>query len=169
MQSWLGRYARYYNRVYGKVGHLFQGRFGSRLVQNDAYQKELIRYIHLQRHRAKDPAAIDPFCDRYSSHRFYMGESCEPDIAAWIEPMLKLFGESTDQARKNYAQFMSDGLKSGKWQDFYKPLREIVGDETFVKKMELRQRERDSKMHIPAERRRPRLPTLRRWSFPSLT
>src|SRR5438046_3207167 len=55
MQRMLGRYARYYNWAYGKIGHLFQGRFGSRLVQTDVYQKELIRYIHLNPYRSKTP------------------------------------------------------------------------------------------------------------------
>jgi len=149
MQAWLGRYARYYNRVYGKVGHLFQGRFGSRLVQKDAYQKELIRYIHLQRYRAKNPGLIDIFCERYSSHRFYIGETCPPDVAAWIEPMLLLFGETLEEARKSYAQFLADGLKNGKWADFYSAKNGILGDHEFVKNMETRKNERQAVIKRP--------------------
>jgi len=135
MQAWLSRYARYYNRAYSKIGHLFQRRFGSRLVEGDAYLKELIRYVDLQRHRSKHPDRIDPYCDRYASHRFYMGETCPPAVRKWIEPMLVLFGQTIEQARKNYAAFLADGLKDGTWQNFYKPIHGILGTEAYVKAM----------------------------------
>jgi putative transposase len=136
MQTWLSRYARYYNKAYAKAGHVFQGRYGCRLVDKDTYQKELLRYIHLQRYRAKNPEQVDASCDFYSSHRFYMGETCPPDVFNWIEPMLMLFGDTLAQAQKLYAQFLSEGLKSGRWEDFYKPKNGIIGSSAFIEKIE---------------------------------
>jgi len=153
MQMWLSRYARYYNKTYAKLGHLFQGRFGSRLIEKESYLKELIRYVHLQRLRAKDPKSIDVFCDRYSSHRFYIGETCPPEIAAWIEPMIHLFGEDIDQARKNYASFLSDGIENGNWEDFYKPKDDILGSDDFVTKMEITKNKLEGAIKIPDWRR----------------
>ena len=153
MQRWLGRYARYYNRAHGKVGHLFQGRFGSRLVQKETYLKELIRYIHLQRYRVKDPSSVDPFFERFSSHRFYVGETCPPAVFRWIEPMLQLFSNDMDRARQEYAKFLSDGLKSGKWQHFYKSKSGVIGDERFIEQAEARIHARGPRAYLTTGRR----------------
>lgn len=39
------RYAGWFNRKYGRVGPVFQGRFFSRAVETDAYLATLIRYV----------------------------------------------------------------------------------------------------------------------------
>ena len=46
------RYARFINRKYDRIGHLFQGRFKSVLVDDERYLKKLVRYIHLNPVRA---------------------------------------------------------------------------------------------------------------------
>jgi putative transposase len=153
MQRWMSRYARYYNRTHGTVGHLFQGRYGYRLVQTDAHMKELIRYIHLQRYRTTNPEGVDPICDRYSSHRFYMGETCDPDVFDWIKPMLMLFGDDLETARKEYAKFLADGLANGNWEDFYQPKNDVLGDDGFLKQVEKKQVEHKLRTTLPLERR----------------
>src|SRR3990167_4228280 len=47
------RYTQFYNRQHVSIGHLFQGRFKSILVNGEIYLKKLIRYIHLNPVRAK--------------------------------------------------------------------------------------------------------------------
>lgn len=152
MQRWLGRYARYYNRVYEKVGHLFQGRYGSRLVQKETYLKEVIRYIALQRHRAKDPSSVNSFFELYSSHRFYMGETCTPEIVVWIEPILKLFSDDIHRARLEYAKFLADGLKNGKWKHFYKPKNGIIGDDHFIEHIGARIQTKEARATLSTDR-----------------
>ena len=39
-------YAMYFNRKYNRVGHLFQDRFRSEVVENDSYMLSAARYIH---------------------------------------------------------------------------------------------------------------------------
>lgn len=39
------RYVGWFNHKYGRVGHLFQGRFASRPVDDDAYLVTLLRYV----------------------------------------------------------------------------------------------------------------------------
>jgi|SRR5579864_5366138 len=46
-------YARYFNRRYRLVGHLFQNRYKSILCEREAYLLELVRYIHLNPFRVK--------------------------------------------------------------------------------------------------------------------
>ena len=40
-----GQYARAFNRRHGRVGHLFQGRFGSTRVQDDPHLWMVVAYI----------------------------------------------------------------------------------------------------------------------------
>ena len=47
MQTLLGGYASWWNQKYREVGHLFQGRFKSRLVENEGYFWTVSRYVHL--------------------------------------------------------------------------------------------------------------------------
>ena len=46
-------YAAYYNEKYRLMGHLFQGRYKSCLVENDSYFLQTSRYIHLNPVKAK--------------------------------------------------------------------------------------------------------------------
>jgi REP element-mobilizing transposase RayT len=46
MQWFSGTYTRRFNNRHARSGHLFQGRFKSMLVQNDAYVLQLSCYIH---------------------------------------------------------------------------------------------------------------------------
>ena len=39
-------YAYYFNKRYGKIGHLFQDRFKSETIENDAQLLAVVRYIH---------------------------------------------------------------------------------------------------------------------------
>jgi REP element-mobilizing transposase RayT len=51
--QWLGaRTAESFNARYGRSGHLYQGRFGSRPVKHDAYFFQLARYVPLNPVRA---------------------------------------------------------------------------------------------------------------------
>ena len=47
-----GSYTRYVNGRYRRVGHLYQGRFYSNLIDREAYLLEVTRYVHLNPVRA---------------------------------------------------------------------------------------------------------------------
>lgn len=47
MQRQQGWYARRFNAKYGRTGHLFERRFDARLIVDDAYLMEVLRYIHM--------------------------------------------------------------------------------------------------------------------------
>ena len=53
MQCVSTRYTQYFNKRHGRVGHLFQGRFHSRLIEKDTYLLAVSRYIHLNPVKAK--------------------------------------------------------------------------------------------------------------------
>jgi REP element-mobilizing transposase RayT len=47
-----GVYTQLFNRIHGRVGHVFQGRYKAILVEKDSYLLELCRYIVLNPVRA---------------------------------------------------------------------------------------------------------------------
>ncbi len=63
MRRLLTGYAVSFNLKYRRHGHLFQNRYKSILCQEDAYLKELVRYIHLNPLRAGLVARLMPWTD----------------------------------------------------------------------------------------------------------
>ncbi len=77
MQSVGRRYVQYFNRAYKRSGTLWEGRFRSCLVQEEAYLLQLYRYIELNPVRAQivdDPA--DYIWSSYQSNAFGKKQSC---------------------------------------------------------------------------------------------
>lgn len=102
-------YAGYFNRRHGRVGHLVQNRFKSRIVSNDADLQNLIRYVHLNPVSAKivgSLKALEQF--PWSGHAALMGGSPQP-FHDWIETLL-FFGKDLRIARSLLREFMQAGL-----------------------------------------------------------
>lgn len=101
-------YAQYFNRKHGCVGHVFQGRFHSVLVQRELYLLVLCRYIVLNPIRAG--LVNHPGEYTWSSFNEMIGTiKQEPPIIA-AELLLSHFGIEPDEARKNYIDFVMDGI-----------------------------------------------------------
>ena len=69
MRHLLSGYATYFNKKSRRVGHLFQDRFLSEPVNDDAYLLTLVRYIHQNPVKAKI-ADVDKY--QWSSYQEYM-------------------------------------------------------------------------------------------------
>ncbi|MFC1679458.1 transposase [Elusimicrobiota bacterium] len=67
----LGCYARRYNGKYSRSGHVFERRFRSEVVADEAYLLEVGRYIHMNPVRAGVVARPEEY--RWSSLRVYLG------------------------------------------------------------------------------------------------
>jgi REP element-mobilizing transposase RayT len=67
------RYAGWFNRKYGRIGHLFQDRFKSLPVEDDAYFVTLLRYVWNNPVQAGLATRPDEY--RWSSRRFLGAES----------------------------------------------------------------------------------------------
>lgn len=129
MHRLLTGYSRYYNKRYGRVGHLFQSRYKGILCQSDQYLAELVRYIHLNPVRAE--IVCDPSAFHYSSHRAYLGLE-EPWLVE-IEPVLRHFGGTKKAARERFKLFVHAGIKVGHREEFYAGEEgRILGSEEFV-------------------------------------
>jgi REP element-mobilizing transposase RayT len=140
MQRLQTRYAKYFNWAHQKVGHLFQGRYGARLCDKEAYFLELIRYIHLNPYRTKGRRLAALGAWKWSSHRFYVGQEESPEgMKRAMEDVLERFGKEPDSARKAYARFVADGLESGTWEDFYQVKGDqFVGGDSFIEDIKAR-------------------------------
>ncbi len=86
-------YTMYFNKKYGRVGHLFQERFKASPISNDSYIQHVSRYIHL------NPANYQAY--RWSSYTYYLGKRS----ADWVKPdqILEMF-EGID----DYKRFTAD-------------------------------------------------------------
>lgn len=62
-------YAQFYNGRHGHIGSVFQGRFASSPVEDDAYLLTAVRYIHLN---PKDLIGPAPEDYKWSSYRQYL-------------------------------------------------------------------------------------------------
>jgi REP element-mobilizing transposase RayT len=113
MQRLLTGHAMHFNRRHRRSGQLFQNRYKSILCQEDAYLKELVRYIHLNPIRSGLVSDINilgkhPFC----GHAVIMGKKKKE----WQDDayILKLFSDKRSTARHRYKIFVQKGIQQGK-------------------------------------------------------
>jgi REP element-mobilizing transposase RayT len=108
MQQVNSSYCQRFNRRHGRVGHVLQGRFGSRMVEDGAYAREVLRYIALNPVNAG--RVTDPEEWPWSSYRFTVGAEAAPAFIARDE-VWAAFG-TADQAvgRLRFQEFVELGL-----------------------------------------------------------
>lgn len=136
MQRLQGAYALFINHKYGRVGHLFQGRYKSILIDGDAYMLELVRYIHLNPLRAGLKNA-----DRYpwTSHLQYVGVDKQPLAKVRAEKVLARFSDKRKVAVRKYLRFLQDGGDGRIPEGAFRPRdKRIMGDEAFERRAKTR-------------------------------
>lgn len=117
---WLdGTYAQAFNRRHKRVGHLFQGRFGSQLVDKEAYLLTVLRYVALNPVRAG--MVTSPEEHAWSSYRATVGHSPAPPWLA-IDRVLACFGRDPGLACAEYRRFVEAGIG-----DTTRPWDNVVG------------------------------------------
>jgi hypothetical protein len=102
-----GAYTQTFNRRHQRVGHLFQGRYKSIVVDKDSYLLELCRYIVLNPVRACMVAAVEEW--PWSSYPVTARAGNTP---AWldVERVWSLFGRTGRAARAAYRRFVRQGI-----------------------------------------------------------
>lgn len=106
MQLLNGAYAVQFNRRHQLQGHLFKGRYGSRLVSSERYALELIRYIALN--PVRSGLVERPECWRWGSYRALVGlDPPEPYLTpSWV---LEQFHQTPAEAQRQLAAFVRSG------------------------------------------------------------
>lgn len=112
-------YTGYYNRRHHRAGHLYQGRYGSILVERGAYLSVLSRYIHLNPVRTQSMAA-KPLPTRKKRLESYLWSS----LPGYLNPrkragfvdygiVLEDYGGDNTRGRRAYARAMEGDLAHG--------------------------------------------------------
>lgn len=140
-----GIYTQHFNKKYQRLGHLFQGRFKSILVEKENYLLELSRYIALNPLRAN--LVENPKDWPYSSYPQSIGiikkiPCLFPD---WI---LSQFGPDIKSARISYQEFVLLGINKES------PLKQVkgqifLGSDYFLAKMEQFMEQKGQLTEIP--------------------
>jgi len=128
MRRLLTAYTVWFNRRYGRHGHLFQGRFKSLVVDKSDYLLALSRYIHLNPARSRRPK--DPETFRGSSLFYYINGG-EPDFL-YTSEILSWFQNN----RSKYREYINEGLKEDIMADVLQ--QKYLGGKDFSRRMNQR-------------------------------
>ena len=97
-----------------RSGHVYQGRYNSKVVQTNEYFLWLIRYIHRNPVRAKICSNVDDY--RWSSHNFYKNGYSK---TVNIDFPLSVFDNNKKNAINLYLKFVNaDGQEESAEKDF---------------------------------------------------
>ena len=129
--QWLGlTYTRRFNLRHFRSGHLFQGRFKSIIIQNDAYLMRLSYYIHRNPLRA---GIVERLADyHWSSYKAYAYGHKAPE---WLitKPIFSQFkGKDKHKVYKEKVQHYAEEEKK-LWEDLRHGM--IIGSKKFVDKI----------------------------------
>ncbi len=126
-----GVYTQAFNRVHGRDGHVFKGRFKAILVEKESHLLELCRYVVLNPVRAK--MVVRPEQYRWSSCLATLGKAPKPQFLT-TDWLLGNFSPSRSDAKRLYRQFVHGGLKE--WGTPWEKLsgQIFLGSEAFVKR-----------------------------------
>ena len=177
--QWLNvSYSIWFNRRHGRAGHLFQGRFQSVVVEDDAGWQEVARYIHLnpvriaglgldKRQRAASragtigPPGAELIAERlarlrefrWSSYRLYAGYGGGVGWL-WRQPLERLCGGKTQAARRTaLREYTEQPVRQGAierpWDRLVAGV--VLGTEAFARR--LREQVRGNAREQPAVRK----------------
>lgn len=129
--QWFGTtYTQRYNTRHGRSGHLFQGRFKSIIVENDAYLLRLSLYIHRNPVRAGVVERLADF--PWSTYRTYAYGKAEP---GWVQTDLILSQFQAADPHKAYREKAKEYAKEETrlWEDLR--CGGILGTHGFVERI----------------------------------
>jgi REP element-mobilizing transposase RayT len=98
-------YAMYFNKKYNREGHLFKGRFKSKIVKDERYLKTVSLYIH---NNPKDMSKFKDCPEKYafSSLGIYIGKKRDHFSIVDYDFVMKFFGDNLKNARVNYYRWI---------------------------------------------------------------
>lgn len=114
------KYSKYFNLKYERVGHVFQGRYKSSIIQDEVYMFNVLRYIHQNPIKAGLCSRIKQY--PWSSDKYYRST-----ITSFVDTSLIMNMLAYDEvvARKKYISFV-DNDNDENYDDV-----DIIGDEAF--------------------------------------
>lgn len=150
MRQLNGVYTQRFNRLHGRVGHVFQGRYKAILVERDSYLLELARYVVLNPLRARMVKRMEDW--PWSSYLATCGQAVASE---WLQTdwILAQFGRQRASAIRKYIAFVHEGARlPSVWTQLQGQI--YLGSPTFVKKMQSYIEKQPSLAEIPRAQRR---------------
>lgn len=123
-------YAKYFNAKYDHVGHVFQGRFKSFIVQTTQYFFKCSRYIDLNPHKAG--IVEDPKNYPWSGYRFLI-EGKKATIALDHHDLYKELGKNSFERQISYRAYVRN--MEGEELDLLDRRAGVLGNKDFQKQI----------------------------------
>ncbi len=117
-------YFIYYNSVYGYVGHLWQGRFKSKIIETNRYLLQCGKYVALNPVRGglvKSPQEY-----KFSSYNHYAKGT--PESLLTDDPLYLGFSDSPEERKRKYIEFVVDN-------EMMKNNQPFIGSKAFVDRL----------------------------------
>lgn len=105
MQSLLQKYASKFRKKYKSVGFVFQNRYKSKLIDNDAYLLECARYIERNPLRANIVKELSEYL--WSSYSYYSKGKID-DIITLDNPLYNALAQTAQGRQEAYVKYISE-------------------------------------------------------------
>ncbi len=131
MRQLNGVYTQLFNKLHGRCGHLFQGRYKAILIQKDSHLLEVCRYVVLNPVRARMVEKPNEW--KWSSYLATAGRG-KAHASLTTDWVLGQFSNKRGKAEVKYREFVSWGIgKPTIWTEVRGQM--LLGEESFVDKL----------------------------------
>lgn len=132
MQFLLGPYARAFNRRHRRSGHLLEGRYCCRVIEDESYLWGVSRYDHLN----PVPAIVDhPAQWQWSSYPGYTNSDARLPWVAYHE-FLNYWRDAFGSGAKAYCDYVEAGMANGAEVGMPEAIDDwIIGSEAFAQRI----------------------------------
>lgn len=96
-------YAYYFNKKYNRVGHLFQDRFKSEVIDSDSYLLSAARYIHRNPVKAFITSEVSQY--KWSSYSSYINQSKYSNSIVHMDEILEMFSLNRQRAIELFIEY----------------------------------------------------------------
>ncbi len=136
MKRLAGRQTRFVNRLEGRSGTLWEGRFKSSPIETNRYLLACCRYVEM------NPVAVG-LCDNPAD---YPWSSCrskvQPSGYEWLDfdPQYLAMGDSAEDRRQRYREFLAETVSEAEREDIRKAVQrgQLTGGASFIDEIEAR-------------------------------
>jgi putative transposase len=96
-------YAYYFNKKYGRIGHLFQDRFKSEVIEDETYLLAVVRYIHNNPVEAGKVGQVRDY--NWSSFDLYINQNSDKADVIEKDLILEMFSQDRSRAVELFLEY----------------------------------------------------------------
>jgi putative transposase len=96
-------YAYYFNKKYGRIGHLYQDRFRSEAIEDDGYLLAAVRYVH--NNPVKVGIVSHPSDYKWSSYGLYTNAGINESCTVNVDFILEMFSSDRNKAMELFKEY----------------------------------------------------------------